>query len=86
MARFVSADSYGLILLLVVVTYLLAVSFPTDPRAFDRARDPDRYRVVERYELTGVIDPAHFFPTVADAAHAYQEQTGTTWEPPPRSG
>jgi hypothetical protein len=29
-ARFVSADSYGLILLLVVVTYLLAVSFPTD--------------------------------------------------------
>ena len=26
----VSADSYGLILLLVVVTYLLAVSFPTD--------------------------------------------------------
>ncbi len=29
--RVVSADSYGLILLLVVVTYLLAVSFPTDP-------------------------------------------------------
>ena len=29
--RIVSADSYGLILLLVVVTYLLAVSFPTDP-------------------------------------------------------
>ena len=27
--KFVSADSYGLILLLVVVTYLLAVSFPT---------------------------------------------------------
>ena len=30
LARFVSADSYGLILLLVVVTYLLAVSLPTD--------------------------------------------------------
>jgi hypothetical protein len=29
--KFVSADSYGLILLLVVVTYLLAVSFPTGP-------------------------------------------------------
>jgi len=30
LGRLVSADSYGLILLLVVVTYLLAVSFPTD--------------------------------------------------------
>jgi hypothetical protein len=30
LARFVSADSYGLILLLVVATYLLAVSIPTD--------------------------------------------------------
>jgi hypothetical protein len=29
--KFVSADSYGLILLLVAVTYLLAVSFPTGP-------------------------------------------------------
>jgi voltage-gated potassium channel Kch len=30
LGRSVSADSYGLILLLVVLTYLLAVSFPTD--------------------------------------------------------
>jgi hypothetical protein len=30
LARLVSADGYGLILVLVVVTYLLAVSFPTD--------------------------------------------------------
>jgi hypothetical protein len=30
LAKFVSADSYGLILLLVVVTYLLAVTFPND--------------------------------------------------------
>ncbi len=30
LARLVSADSYGLILVLVVITYLLAVSFPTD--------------------------------------------------------
>jgi len=29
--KFVSADSYGLILLLIVVTYLLAVSFPSGP-------------------------------------------------------
>ena len=29
--RFVSADSYGLILLLVIVTYLLPISFPTGP-------------------------------------------------------
>ena len=29
--KFVSADSYGLILLLVAVTYLLAVSFSTGP-------------------------------------------------------
>src|SRR6478736_10179649 len=29
--KFVSADSYGFILLLIVITYLLAVSFPTGP-------------------------------------------------------
>ena len=34
---------------------------------------------IERYELTRTIDPAHFFPTVDDAVHAYRERTGTHW-------
>jgi len=52
---------------------------------FAELKTPVR-RKVERYELTGVIDPAHFFPTVTDAVHAYQERTGATWQPPPGSG
>jgi MFS superfamily sulfate permease-like transporter len=52
---------------------------------FAELKTPVR-RKIERYELTGVIDPAHFFPTVTDAVHAYQHRTGATWEPPPGSG
>ena len=48
---------------------------------FAELKTPVR-RKVERYELTGVIDPAHFFPTVTDAVDAYQEQTGATGDPP----
>ena len=52
---------------------------------FAELKTPVR-RKVERYELTGTIDPAHFFPTIDEAVHAYQEQTGATWQPPPGSG
>jgi high affinity sulfate transporter 1 len=52
---------------------------------FAELKTPVR-RKIDRYELTGVIDPAHFFPTVTDAVHAYQRRTGATWEPPPGSG
>lgn len=37
------------------------------------------HRKVERYELDDVIDPTHFFPTITQAVHAYQEQTGAVW-------
>jgi hypothetical protein len=31
------------------------------------------------YELTRTIDPNHFYPTLASAVAAYQEQTGAGW-------
>ena len=34
---------------------------------------------VERYELTKAIDPAHFFPTITAAVHAFREETGADW-------
>jgi high affinity sulfate transporter 1 len=37
---------------------------------------------LERYELIGPLDPAHFYPTIDAAVEAYQEQTGATWSPP----
>jgi high affinity sulfate transporter 1 len=37
---------------------------------------------VDRYQLTRVINPAHFFPTIDDAVAAYQRQTGATWHQP----
>ncbi|GAA2656710.1 SulP family inorganic anion transporter [Paractinoplanes durhamensis] len=37
---------------------------------------------VDRYQLTRVIDPAHFFPTIDDAVAAYRRETGTTWTQP----
>ncbi|GIF26988.1 transporter [Paractinoplanes tereljensis] len=37
---------------------------------------------VDRYQLTRVIDPAHFFPTIDDAVAAYQRETGVTWPQP----
>ena len=40
---------------------------------------------VERYELTGVIDPTHFFPTITEAIHVYQKLTGAEWTTGPDS-
>jgi high affinity sulfate transporter 1 len=38
---------------------------------------------IERYELIGPLDPAHFFPTIEAALDAYREQTGAEWVAPP---
>jgi high affinity sulfate transporter 1 len=43
-------------------------------------KDPVR-RKIEQYELTGTLDPAHFFPTIEDAVTAYQTQFGANWAP-----
>ena len=45
---------------------------------FAELKDPVRKRI-NRYELTRVIDPAHFFPTLDAAVTAFQEETGTRW-------
>lgn len=34
---------------------------------------------VERYELTTVINPAHFYPTIGSAIRAFQAETGAAW-------
>ena len=39
---------------------------------------------VERYELTGTINPEHFYPTISEAVRAYQRHTGAEW--PTESG
>ena len=45
---------------------------------FAELKDPVRTKV-NRYELTRVIDPAHFFPTLDAAVTAFQQETGTRW-------
>jgi len=54
---------------------------------FAEMKTPVRLKV-ERYELTGVIEQAHFFGTIEEAVQAYQDQTGAAWvteadTPPP---
>jgi len=44
-------------------------------------KDPVREKI-ERYELTRVIAPEHFFPTVDEAVVAYTRLTGSTWTRP----
>jgi MFS superfamily sulfate permease-like transporter len=36
---------------------------------------------LERDELIGPLDPAHFFPTLDAAIDAFREQTGAGWQP-----
>jgi high affinity sulfate transporter 1 len=51
---------------------------------FAEVKDPVKAKL-DRYELTGAIDPAHFFPTIGSAVRAYREKTGLDWpsaEPP----
>jgi MFS superfamily sulfate permease-like transporter len=45
---------------------------------FAELKDPVRHRV-NRYELSGEIDPAHFFPTLHAAVTAYRAETGAQW-------
>jgi high affinity sulfate transporter 1 len=45
---------------------------------FAELKDPVR-RKLDRYKLTGPIDPAHFFPTLEDAVAAYRALTGVGW-------
>ena len=48
---------------------------------FAELKDPVRTKI-ERYGLTGTIDPAHFFPTLDDAIAAYLHETGSAWRRP----
>jgi MFS superfamily sulfate permease-like transporter len=45
---------------------------------FAEMKTPVRLKV-ERYELTGVIEAAHFFGTIEEAVQAYQDQSGAEW-------
>ena len=51
---------------------------------FAELKDPVRDKL-ERYELVGPLDPAHFFATLGAAIDAFREQTGADWEQPRRS-
>ena len=51
---------------------------------FAEMKSPVRTRV-ERYELTGTIDPEHFYPTISEAVRAYQRHTGAEWSAEPGS-
>jgi high affinity sulfate transporter 1 len=48
---------------------------------FAELKDPVR-RKLERYELIGPLDPAHFFPTIDAAVDAFRGSTGAEWAPP----
>ncbi len=48
---------------------------------FAEMKDPVRAKI-ERYELTDTINPHHFFPTITEAVHAYQSETGAEWQAP----
>jgi high affinity sulfate transporter 1 len=49
---------------------------------FAELKDPVRAKL-ERYELIGPLDPAHFFPTLDAAIDAFCDRTGAEWTPPP---
>jgi high affinity sulfate transporter 1 len=48
---------------------------------FAELKDPVRAKL-ERYELIGPLDPAHFFPTIEGAVEAFREETGAEWRTP----
>ena len=48
---------------------------------FAELKDPVRDKL-ERYELVGPLDPAHFYPTLEAAVDAFRQQTGADWEQP----
>ncbi len=52
---------------------------------FAELKDPVRSKL-ERYELVGRLDPAHFFPTLDGAVDAFQQRSGADWTPPVEAG
>ena len=48
---------------------------------FAELKDPVREKI-ERYELTGTVNPAHFFPTIDVAVERYMHETDTAWRMP----
>ena len=48
---------------------------------FAELKDPVRDKL-ERYELIGPLDPAHFFRTLDAAVEAFREETGAEWTAP----
>ena len=48
---------------------------------FAELKDPVREKL-ERYELIGQLDPAHFFPTLDEAVEAFVAKTGASWARP----
>jgi MFS superfamily sulfate permease-like transporter len=50
---------------------------------FAELKDPVRDKL-ERYELVGPLDPAHFYPTLEAAIDAFRDLTGADWEQPHR--
>ncbi|MFL5780763.1 MAG: SulP family inorganic anion transporter, partial [Thermoleophilaceae bacterium] len=48
---------------------------------FAELKDPVRSKL-ERYELIGPLEPAHFFPTIDAAVDAFRVRTGAEWAPP----
>jgi MFS superfamily sulfate permease-like transporter len=47
---------------------------------FAELKDPVRDKL-ERYELIGPLNPAHFFPTLDAALDAFRQHTGADWTP-----
>jgi high affinity sulfate transporter 1 len=45
---------------------------------FAEVKDPVREKI-DRYGLTGTIDPAHFFPTLDAAIAAFRQDSGAEW-------
>jgi len=50
---------------------------------FAGLKDPVRNKL-ERYELIGPLNPAHFYPTLDAAIDSYRQKTGTSWVRPSR--
>ncbi len=52
---------------------------------FAELKDPVRKKL-ERYELIGPLNPAHFFPTLDAAIDTFCQETGANWTAPKQAG
>jgi MFS superfamily sulfate permease-like transporter len=48
---------------------------------FAEMKDPIREKI-ERYGLTGTINPEHLFPTLEEAVNAFRAHSGGEWRSP----